>query len=203
MIHRHLHVLLLFALGISVAGCFGARELPAVHQYSLDPQIAVDRFPQVESTLGIRPLATARPYGLSMVYLEGNARLGISELDAWAETPRDVVTRAITDALVAAGRFRDVGNAAAMARPDLLLTGELRKFLENRTVSPRTAEIEVRFELREARGANCLWAETLRVERPLEKQSAAAFAAAMNEAVGQVVSQAATAIAKAVPDLTT
>ena len=104
----------------------------------------------------------AQPYRLPLVYQEG-ARLGVYPNEEWAEQPGDMVTRAVSDAIMATGRFQDVGNAADMARPDLILTGELRKFHEERSDTSLQAVISLHLELREARGTNAYWVETLTV----------------------------------------
>ena len=153
----------------------------------------------LDLSLGVRPLFSARPYGLPMAYLDANQQLGFRIRDEWAEPPASSVTRALTDALTATNRFIDVGNASDMARPDLMLTGELRKFHENRTVSPSTADLEVRIELRFSRSPGAVWAETLEESIPLASDDASGFAAAMNDAIGRLVVRAANAIASVEP----
>jgi ABC-type uncharacterized transport system auxiliary subunit len=87
-----------------------------------------------------------------------------------------------------------VGNAFDMARPDAVLTAELRAFHENRAVQPPVAEVEVRLELREARSPQVLWAGTLREVEPLAGEEASALAVAMNAAVGRISVKAAQAL---------
>ena len=182
---------------VALAGCLGPREIPPTLRYTLDPAIEVPAAEGTEYTLGMRPLAVAQPYGLVMAFRDAKHRLGYRDNEEWAEDPGDVLSRAILDALVATGRFRDTGHATAMARPDLLLTGELRAFHENRRSEPPTAEIEVRLELREARGTAAVWGDTLRARLPLADDSGDAFAEAMEHAVAEIAAQSATAIAGA------
>ncbi len=177
------------------AGCLATRDIERTRLYALHPEIHVTAVEAVDVTLGVRPLFAARPYALPMTFLNGERQLGHRVRDEWAEPPANTVTRALTDALVAANRFKDVGNAADMARPDLLLTGELRMFHENRAQTPATAELEVRIELRPSRDPGGLWAETLYETEPIQGDDAAAFAAAMNKALARLVQQAAEAIA--------
>jgi len=188
--------LLPLAPALLLAGCLTAGPITATHYYAIDPQLSVAQAQPLDKTLGVRPFTVARPYGLAMAFLDTGHRIGYREHLEWAEKPEDMLTRAVTDAIIATGRFSDVGNAAEMARPDFMLTGHLRKFHENRTVAPAQAAIEIRLELREARGAKALWAATLTSEVPLEDDRAATLAAAMSEAAAQIAQHAATAIAQ-------
>jgi len=185
-------------LGLLVTtGCLTAPEIERTRQYVLNPQVGVESVAPINLTLGIRPLFSARPYGLPMAYLDNDQQLVFRPRDEWAEPPADSITRALTDALAATKRFMDVGNASDMARPDLLLTGELRKFHEDRNATPPVAELEVRIELRLSREPGIVWAGTLEEKIPMDSEEAGAFAAAMNEAVGKFAVRAAEAIAAA------
>ena len=112
----------------------------------------------------------------------------------WAEEPGVAVTRAIRDAIAQTGRFADVGDAAEMARPEYTLTGELRKFHEDRAATPPVAVVEVRLELRESLGAKQLWAQTLTASVPLTGARPADFANAVSAAVAELSMRAADGI---------
>lgn len=183
------------AILILFSGCLNAPEIERIRFYTVTPDISVERMQGTEWTLGLRPLFASRTYGASMAYLGDNHEVGYLPRDEWAEPPANVVTRAVTDALAATGRFADVGNAADMARPGLLLTGELRVYHENRTKEPHTAEVEVRLELRQAVEPGSLWAETIRETEPMAENTPQDFAKAMNAAVGRLAVQVASSIA--------
>ena len=87
-----------------------------------------------------------------------------------------------------------MGDAADMHAPDLVVTGRLRRFEEVRDGGTWFAVCEVRLELREARSPQLLWAETLSARRALAQQDRPALAAAMSEAVAEVVVHAAEAM---------
>lgn len=176
-----------------LTGCLSPGTVTPTQYYSLAPQVQVDTYETRQETLGVRPISAARPYKQPMVYRDGLYQGQRSEL--WAENPADVVTRAITDAIIATNRFSDAGNAAEMSRPDFILIGELRQFHEDRSVSPAIASIEVRIEVRQARDKEVLWSETLQARIPMEGSSAGHFAKAMSQALGQVATIAAEAIA--------
>lgn len=184
------------------AGCLSPGTLQPTRYYALAPDHAPIRSEHPTGlTLGIRPLLAARPYGLPMAVLEADGRLSYREKLEWAEMPDRTVTRAITDLLAASGHFQDVGNAADMARPDLLLTGELRSFHENRGHQPPLAEVEVRVEVRYARHTGTIWAQTLREAEPMADSEPAVFAAAMNRAVTRLATRIAREITSVPCDL--
>jgi len=180
---------------LAVAGCVSHTYAPP-DVYLLAPEIDVSPAQPTNRTLGIRALQAARPYKQAIVFRAPGHILGQYDSVLWAELPSDALTRALADAIRATGRFRDVGNAADMNVPDLILTGELRKLDEVRTTDPWTAECEVRLELREARGPGAVWADTLTAAQPLDKNDLSALAAAMSRAVATVLNQAASRIAE-------
>jgi len=188
---RHALLLLLAALA---AGCT-TPSYTRVTRYYLETGCAnVTTASPGSKSLGIRPLLAARPYDQKVAYRMPDYTLGGDETIQWAESPRDTVTRALTDALSACGRFKDVGNAADIALPDWTLTGEVRRFDENRTRNPWTADCEIRLELRDTQSGEALWAETLSASVPMERNENGALPAAMSKAVSEVVSKAVAAI---------
>jgi len=186
-------IAVLAAGAIVFSGCLSAGKVKPVHYYFLAPPLKVEDRTPSNDTLGVRPLNTALPLERRMAYRAEGAKVGYRNSE-WADRPGDAATRALLDALAASGRFRDVGMAGEMARPDLVLTGELRRFYENRTVSPATAEVEIRLELRRARDNGGVWSKTLHVEKPVEGEDASAFAAAMSQALGELISTAVNAM---------
>ncbi len=194
---RHYRLLVTgIALLLSTGGLH-APKIETIRYYTVTPKITVEATTASPLTLGIRPIFSARVYGTAIAYLDHDLQIGYHPKDEWAEQPAAVVTRAISDALAASGRFADVGNAADMARPNLLLTGELRIYHENRTVEPPTAELEVRLELRQATEPGSLWAETIRETEPLRESTPAALAEAMGIVVTRFAERVATSIAAA------
>lgn len=165
-------------------------------RFVIDPSITVPRAEASERTLAIRELEAGAPYRQPIVYRTEGHILNAYGLDEWSEPPDDMVTQAIKDAIVDSNRFADVGRPLDMVRPDLILTGTLRRFEEDRTVTPREAVVEVRLELRESLGKKNLWSATLTEREPFEGDTRSALAAAMSRAVSRIAEQAATEIAK-------
>jgi len=183
-------------VALMAAGCLTPRTYEPTVRYRLDPAPEVAAVEPGNATLGVRPLQPGRSYTAKICFLEPGHELGRYERAEWAELPRDVITQALTDALVATGRFRDVGLASDLARPDYILTGYLRRFEEDRTRDPWEAVCEVRLEMRKAMAPGEVWAATLTKRRPLAERTLPALASAMNEAIAELVEEAATAIAQ-------
>ena len=188
------HLLLFMLILCLLGGCVSNNAVPLVW-YTLDPQPEIASCQKTPITLGLRPLFAAEPYERAIAYRDANLEVGYEENTEWAELPAVMVTRALTDALNASGRFADVGNAGDMTRPDWILTGEVRKFYEERSSATPSAYIEVRLEVREALGKNVLWTDTLSTREALAPPAdAAALAAAMNTALTQLITDATAAI---------
>jgi ABC-type uncharacterized transport system auxiliary subunit len=182
-----------FVLAFAAAGCFTTKYTPVVH-LSIEPQPNVNPASTVDKSLGVRPLQPALPYKQDVVYRGSEHVIAYQQGVMWAELPRDTVTRALVDALTETKRFADVGDAADLRVPDLILTGQLRKFDEVRIADPWMAECEVRLELRAGIERRAVWAATLCAREPLAGNGPAALAAAMSRAVTRIVEQAAAAI---------
>lgn len=175
-------------------GCLHAPQIEKTRYFTASPILQVEQAEPTAYTLGIRPFFAARAYALPMAYLDNAYQLKYRELDLWAESPALTVTRIIQDALATTGRFADVGNAADMVRPDLLLTGELRIYRENRTQDPPIAELEVRLELRRAFAPGSLWADTIHITEPMQDTSALSYAEAIARALNRLALQVASEI---------
>ena len=102
------------------------------------------------------------------------------------------IKQALTDALDATGRFEDVGNAADMARPDIILTGDIRSFHEDRGVSPAEAVVELHVAARIAQTKALVWSGLATARVPLTSGGAEGLRAAMEAAVTQAATEIAT-----------
>jgi len=191
------YLVLGIASSLLLSGCFGAQPGTPTRYYPIEVHIDVPKSTATVWTLGVRPVAAARPYRMPIAYQQDGDAIQFRSRDSWSELPADIVTRAILDGLRKTGRFSDVGDASDMARPDLILTGEVRKFHERRDLDRSSAELEIRFELRQARGANLVWAETLTESVAMDGGSISDLASAMAEGLGRIVNRAAAQMAEA------
>ncbi|MDP7639046.1 MAG: ABC-type transport auxiliary lipoprotein family protein [Candidatus Hydrogenedentes bacterium] len=182
------------ALAVVLAGCLGTTYTPTRY-YTLNPDPDPAGHERTGISLGIYKLGYARMYKQPMVYTEPGRALGYDEFHQWAEMPRDTITRAVLDAVASGGGFADVAYAFELSRPDLVLTGEVRKFDQVRDAPEWRALCEVRFELRERFGDGVLWGETLSAESALPSNDPSGFAAAMSLAVTELAERAAERIA--------
>ncbi len=192
-IARHTILFPALACLLALAGCFGAKTIVPTQYYILDPPLDITARQHAGPSVGVRPLLSALPIERRMAFREEGSKVGYRETE-WADRPVDALTRALLDGLAAGGAFADTGLASDMSRPELILSGELRRFYENRTVAPPTAEIEARLELRKARDNGAVWAQTLHVEKPVADDSPAALTEAMNQAMGELISSAVNAM---------
>lgn len=181
------------ALAIAIAGC-ATRSYNPPTRYLLEPHAESIRVKPTIQTLAVRDLDPARPYREKIVYRDGH-QLGQYMTLEWAELPADVVTRTLSDAIRATGRFADVGPAPDVSQPDYTLTGSIRAFDLRKDMDPWMAVCEIRVEVRRSLSQEALYAETLTGAVPLESNDMAALPAAMSAAVAEVVTEAANGIA--------
>lgn len=196
---------LIMGVLLTAPGCLTPSELQPVRRYVLEPELDASALAQSNViaptvTLGIRPLTVARPYTTQIAFRDKDLSLGYYDSAQWAESPSPVVTRTLEDALRLTTVLADVGDAANMARPDLILTGEVRKYYEDRTTEPRQAVLEISLDLRRAQQVESLLMRTFSVGVPMQSDDVTGFALAMNEALARLAHEAAPAIAKAATD---
>ena len=181
------------ALVMFCAGCVGMNKPAPPLRYAIEPKPEIASVESSGKSLAVRPLEPARPYKQNVVYRKG-PELGIYTVVEWAELPSDAATRALTDALVASHRFTDVAKAIDLAAPDLVLTGQLRKFDLVRDTEPWTAVCEIRLELREGAAKSLVWDKTVSAVEPLATPGNESLPPAMNAALTRVIQEAVTEI---------
>lgn len=187
---RLIAVFCVLAGSICLTGCLTPSGATLPDQFLLQTQPAVATAERLPLSLGIRELESARPYHLQMAHSDADGRLNYYQTATWAEFPAAALTRALHDGVARSGRFQDAGMAEQMARPDWMMIGYLNAFHEDRASVPPQAVVEVRLEMREARGTSMLWSGSLRETQSLEGEGPAAFAKAMQLAVDRLVAKA-------------
>jgi ABC-type uncharacterized transport system auxiliary subunit len=180
---------------VLLTGCLGPKNYVARTNYVLRPQLNVPKAESSHKSVGMRPLDPAESIRDEVAYRDQEYELRYYESSRWAESPRDVVTRTIKDALRASGRFSDVGDSRDM-QPDYLLTGELREFEEVRTAEGRFAVATVHLELRSTADDKAAWSGTLTSRVPVEGDGLSALAAAMSNVVANIAQEATAGIVK-------
>ena len=175
------------------AGCVGLNKPTPPLRYVIEPTPQIAQAENSGKTLAVRPLEPARPYKQNVVYREG-AEMGIYTLLEWSELPSDAATRVLIDALNSSGRFKDAAKAIDLGVPDLILTGQLRKFDLVRDTTPWSAICEIRLELRDGAGRDLVWAKTLTASEALATSDSSALPVAMNAALSHVIEGAVTEI---------
>ena len=188
-----LAVAVTFLLLLSMS-CLSTPVVEKTWYYTLSPQVKIEECEVIDYTLGIRSVPTSKAYGLQMAYLDNNFEIAYRERERWVEHPSVVVSRAVQDAIVSTGRFADAGNAADLARPDLIMTGELRAFHENRSDEVSTAELGVHFQSRRAFMPGLLWSDTIMKSAVLSSSNALEFSETMNLLLEELSKEVAEAV---------
>jgi ABC-type uncharacterized transport system auxiliary subunit len=182
---------------VPLAGCLGGSYQPDVF-YAIEPATAVT---PVETptghTLAVRPIEAPIMLRRPMVYRDGAYKLKAYDAALWADEPSRVLSHELVDALRRSNRFADVASATVMRMPDYLLTGTIQQFEEVREGGAVSAVCAVRIDVRARDNGALLYSATLEASVPFDGTGLEAYAAAMSQAVGQVVSQAVEGIAAA------
>ncbi|GMW02912.1 MAG: hypothetical protein AMXMBFR84_40480 [Candidatus Hydrogenedentota bacterium] len=177
------------AVAVLSTGCLTRSYVPTA-RYALAPQPTVEPGVSTGQSLAVRLLIAAQPYNQPIVYRTSDFEVGTFPYAEWAEPPREVVTRALMDALTASGRFSDVGYSLDQTRPNLILSGEVRRFDILRDEEPWKALCEVRLELRKAIEKELIWQDTLVATKDLTGNDVADAPAAMSSAISEIVNKA-------------
>lgn len=192
---RLIYLIMAILLTTFFTACLSPVKTTPITRYDIEPEINVTAVEPSTYTLGVRTLEAARPYRQRIVYREAGYVLGEHQKAEWAELPADSFTLALIEAITTTAKFSDIGNASNMNAPDFLLTGQLRRFDEDRTSEPWAAVVEVRLALRPTFGAGDIWSDVVTAKIPLEKNEVTALPAAMSKAVADVVTEVANEIA--------
>lgn len=178
---------------ILIAGCITPEYVPTLH-YTIEPEINVEETETRDNCLAIRTLESSQTYKQQIFIRKNDFVLDAYPNAKWADLPKETVTQAITDAIIATKRFRDVANAADFPVPSLLLTGKLRNFEEVRTGTDRYAQCVVRLELRTAKERDLLWAKLITANITIKERTVEGTVRSMNKAVAQVAEEVSKAL---------
>ncbi len=191
---------LLVTTTATLSGCLTATTISSARYYTISPTSTVEAVASSGKSLGIRPLIGAKPYKLAMAYTAEDNRLAYYQNAEWADLPATMVNRALTDGLIKLEGFSEVDDAANIARPNFILTGELRRFEADYNRGTPAAVVEIICIIRDTESGASLWQGYVTGETPLpvgeggeslhSDSSLAGVAEAMSASVASVVSQA-------------
>jgi ABC-type uncharacterized transport system auxiliary subunit len=181
-------------LTILLAGCLTPAAIEPTRYYTVSPAPVEPGDAASSKSLGIRPLIAAKPYKLEIAYRAETNRLAYFPQAEWAELPATMVIRAIADSIARNRLFADVGEATAMARPDFVFTGELRRFEADYTGDTPEFVLAISASIRATGSGEGLWQEQIEVRVPLNdteeegitSDTLTDIARAASEAVGQL-----------------
>ncbi len=191
---------LLMTTTATLSGCLTATTISPARYYTITPTSTVEAIASSGKSLGIRPLIGAKPYKLSVAYTAEDNRLAYYQNAEWADLPATMVNRALTDGLIKLEGFSEVDDAANIARPHFILTGELRRFEADYNREVPAAVVEIICIIRDTESGASLWQGYVTGETPLpggnnteslhSDASLADVAEAMSASVSSVVEQA-------------
>jgi ABC-type uncharacterized transport system auxiliary subunit len=182
----------------------------AVRYYTLQPDVQP---PKGRPTPAVPALAVARltapsHYNDRIFYRKDDHTAGFYEYDRWVEPPAALVSRLLRQTLRDANVAEAVASDSLLRDADLLLTGELLRFDILRDTRDCSVECEVQLVIRDLRRREVLFAQRFHAQRPvpnpavpMTRPKVSAMVGAMNEAVGEVLTQSTAAVAKALADL--
>jgi ABC-type uncharacterized transport system auxiliary subunit len=180
------------------SGCLlPERTVVDVTYYSVEPAAPAppERTP-ADLALAVRALDSASRYQPTILYRDEGHVVAYLEGERWVEPPAEMVTRALRRALDAGRIARVVAAERLVRRPDVVVEGSLTRFDQVRGKTAWTAECELELVVKDAVSSQVLLARRLAVARPAEARTTAAFVAAMNAAVADLIAQAADAVAE-------
>lgn len=125
-----------------LTACLGPKTVMEYREHALrlEPGIREASGP-LGWTVGVRPVTAGRAVDQRLVYVDAEGVVHRYRDDGWAEPPAAAVYRGLVDALRDSGAFADVGNAADMVRPDILVTGELRECAADFSADPPAGRV--------------------------------------------------------------
>lgn len=184
----------------NLSGCLTASTISPTRYYTISPETPVEAVTSSGKSLGMRPLIGAKPYKLAVAYTAEDNRLAYFQNAEWADLPATMVNRALTDGLIKLEGFSEVDDAANIARPNFILTGELRRFEADYNREIPAAVVEIICIIRDTESGASLWQGYVTGETPLPTGAAgeslhsdaslAGVAEAMSASVASVVTQA-------------
>ncbi len=200
MTKRHAALLgLLVTTTATICGCLTATTISPARYYTITPVTTVKPIASSGRSLGIRPLIGAKPYKLAVAYTAENNRIAYFQNAEWADLPATMVNRALTDGLIKLEGFSEVDDAANIARPNFILTGELRRFEADYNRETPAVIVEIICIIRDTESGASLWQGYVTGETPLPQvndgeslhsdASLAEVAEAMSASVASVVTQ--------------
>ena len=194
-----------------LSGCLTPNSVEPTRYYTVDAAPQSPGEAATELSLGMRALVAARPYKLEIAYRAEANRLAYFPRSEWAELPGTLVSRSLMDAIAASKIFSDAGDAATMARPDFIFTGELRRFEADYTGDTPKFVVTISGSIRATGEGKNLWMDEVEARVPLENASPygasdaslADIARAASEAVALVSSELCSRIREALDSSTT
>lgn len=184
---------LLFVTGVSVL-------LAACSLLPEPKQVVLDRYLLEYSPASVQPSAANLPMLLVTVpvangaydssriaYMPQQYGLRYYTRSRWVDTPANMLTPLLADAISATGRFQILNTGAGQASADLRLDTELTQFHQDFTVQPSVMHITLRAQLVNLREQHVLATQVFDIREPAQTDDTYGGVRAANRAVATLL----------------
>jgi uncharacterized lipoprotein YmbA len=173
-----------------VGACAGSREAPIKGTYLLEPALPTAARTQPGS-LRIAPITVAVPYrGRSFVYRESDLKFVSDYYEEFLVGPGPMITEATMRALAAAKVFASVGASGQLGDGTYTLDGFVTSLYgDSRIAGKPSAVLEITFYLTRGYEGSPFWTREYARRIAVSGSSPAAYAAAQNTALTEILAE--------------
>ena len=180
--------LVLACLAVACLACGGA--VPPTNYYVLDLPAAVPAAAPLEHTAVLMPIRVGGVIRQGrIVYRESPVEVGYYEYHQWGEDPRESVSRALREQVLALGTFARLDHFDGRAAADYVLRGELLRLEEVDHGGGVRAAVKISLELVESATARVVWAGTAEKSEPVSASEVRSVVAGLSAAAEQAIRQ--------------
>lgn len=178
----------LACLAVACLGCGGA--VPPTNYYVLDLPAPIPAAARLEHTAVLMPLRVGGVIRQGrIVYRESPVEVGYYEYHRWGEDPRESVSRALREQVLALGTFARLDHFDGRTAADYVLRGELLRLEEVDHGGAVRAAVKISLELVESATARVVWAGTAEQSEPVSASEVRSVVAGLSAAAQQAIRQ--------------
>ena len=180
--------LVLACLAVACLACGGA--VPPTSYYVLDLPAAVPAAAPLEYTAVLMPIRVGGVIRQGrIVYRESPVEVGYYEYHQWGEDPRESVSRALREQVLALGTFARLDHFDGRTGADYVLRGELLRLEEVDHGGGVRAAVKISLELVESATARVVWASTAEKSELVSASEVRSVVAGLSAAAEQAIRQ--------------
>ena len=181
-------------------GCM-AKPVPRTHFYRLDASATSHATMASPRLKGVLVIERFRADGLTgdrpILYSEGSAlELDQHHYHYWVEPPTDILQEQMAAYLRGRNVATTVVTPELRIQPDYVVTGRIIRFERVLGDGREHVVVEARLTLMDVAAERLVWADTYRIEKPVEGRGVRAAVEAFNQGVGEMLARFADDIAR-------